>query len=247
MPAHHRRPARARRRPLERRARQAPRQRRASAASRRLARQDAARRRGARGLRAARAPTRTRVPRLTGAPPASQKPSRQGASWSTTSTWCGAPTPRSTRSGASASASTLDAGRRGRAARARAPAGAKTSTASATGCRRPTNPTAEQPTAWTRGKRPVPAVGCERGRADAASRCRAGDDLDRQARPLQLDPTHLRGRHKARVFASALGIRTQDWRYLHDQTSTRCRTRPCASTRITPFGVAYEVVVRSTD
>jgi Domain of unknown function (DUF6883) len=32
-----------------------------------------------------------------------------------------------------------------------------------------------------------------------------------------LDPSHERGRHKARVFASALGITASDWRYLHDQ------------------------------
>ena len=32
-----------------------------------------------------------------------------------------------------------------------------------------------------------------------------------------LDLTHERGRHKARVFASALGITTSSWRYLHDQ------------------------------
>jgi hypothetical protein len=58
-----------------------------------------------------------------------------------------------------------------------------------------------------------------------------------------LDPTHLRGRHKARVFASALGIRTQDWRYLHDQILDALPDAPVRSTRITPFGVAYEVVV----
>lgn len=32
-----------------------------------------------------------------------------------------------------------------------------------------------------------------------------------------LDPSHERGQHKARVFASALGIIARDWRYLHDQ------------------------------
>ena len=58
-----------------------------------------------------------------------------------------------------------------------------------------------------------------------------------------LDPAHPRGRHKARVFASALGIRTQDWRYLHDQILDALPDAPVRSTRITPFGVAYEVVV----
>lgn len=58
-----------------------------------------------------------------------------------------------------------------------------------------------------------------------------------------LDPTHPRGRHKARVFASALGIHNQDWRYLHDQILEALTDAPVRSTRITPFGVAYEVVV----
>jgi hypothetical protein len=58
-----------------------------------------------------------------------------------------------------------------------------------------------------------------------------------------LDPAHPRGRHKARVFASALGIRKQDWRYLHDQILEALPDAPVRSMRITPFGVAYEVVV----
>lgn len=58
-----------------------------------------------------------------------------------------------------------------------------------------------------------------------------------------LDPTHPHGRHKARVFASALGIRNQDWRYLHDQILAALPAAPVRSTRITSFGVAYEVVV----
>jgi hypothetical protein len=58
-----------------------------------------------------------------------------------------------------------------------------------------------------------------------------------------LDPTHARGRHKARVFAAALGVRNQDWRYLHDQILAALPDAPVRSTRITPFGVAYEVVV----
>src|SRR5215212_2892152 len=32
-----------------------------------------------------------------------------------------------------------------------------------------------------------------------------------------LDPDHPRGRHKARVFAAALGIGKSDWQYLRDQ------------------------------
>ena len=58
-----------------------------------------------------------------------------------------------------------------------------------------------------------------------------------------LSPEHDRGRHKARVFASALGIRAADWRYLHDQILAELPGSAVRGTRITPFGVAYEVVV----
>jgi Domain of unknown function (DUF6883) len=58
-----------------------------------------------------------------------------------------------------------------------------------------------------------------------------------------LSPTHPRGTHKARVFASALGITAADWRYLHDQILEALPNAPVRSTRITPFGVAYEVIV----
>jgi transposase len=55
-------------------------------------------------------------------------------SWSTTSTWCAAPTPRSTRSGASASARPAGGVRRAPAAAARKEPGAATSTGLATSC-----------------------------------------------------------------------------------------------------------------
>jgi len=58
-----------------------------------------------------------------------------------------------------------------------------------------------------------------------------------------LDPNHERGRHKARVFASALGISASDWRYLHDQILQALPDAAVRATRITPFGTAYEVVV----
>jgi hypothetical protein len=57
-----------------------------------------------------------------------------------------------------------------------------------------------------------------------------------------LDRSHERGTHKARVFASALGI-TADWRYVHDQILAKLPNAVVRSTRITPFGVAYEVIV----
>ena len=58
-----------------------------------------------------------------------------------------------------------------------------------------------------------------------------------------LDLTHGRGRHKARVFASALGITASDWRYLHDQILEALPEAEVRGTRITAFGVAYEVAV----
>jgi hypothetical protein len=58
-----------------------------------------------------------------------------------------------------------------------------------------------------------------------------------------LDPSHSRGRHKARVFASALAVHTKDWRFLRDQILAALPSSPVRTTRITPFGVAYEVVV----
>jgi hypothetical protein len=58
-----------------------------------------------------------------------------------------------------------------------------------------------------------------------------------------LDQTHERGQHKARVFASALGITAADWRYLHDQILAAVPNADVRGTRITPFGIAYEVVV----
>ena len=58
-----------------------------------------------------------------------------------------------------------------------------------------------------------------------------------------LDPAHPRGRHKTRVFSSALGIEQEDWRYLRDQLAEGIVGAPVEGMRITPFGVLYEAVV----
>ena len=58
-----------------------------------------------------------------------------------------------------------------------------------------------------------------------------------------LDPEHPRGRHKARVFASALGIGKQDWRHLRDAILDGLPDAPVRGTRITAFGVLYDVLV----
>jgi hypothetical protein len=55
-----------------------------------------------------------------------------------------------------------------------------------------------------------------------------------------LDLTDECGQHKARVFASALGITTSDGRYLHDQILEALPDAEVRATRITPFGVGYE-------
>lgn len=58
-----------------------------------------------------------------------------------------------------------------------------------------------------------------------------------------LNPDHPRGCHKARVFPSALGIAQADWPYLRDQLVAAVVGAPVRGTRITPFGVLYDIVV----
>jgi hypothetical protein len=58
-----------------------------------------------------------------------------------------------------------------------------------------------------------------------------------------LSPERPLGRHKARILASALGIMAAEWRYLHDQILGAVLTHAVRSTRITPLGIVYEVVV----
>lgn len=60
-----------------------------------------------------------------------------------------------------------------------------------------------------------------------------------------LDPAHPRGRHKARVFSSALGIERTDWRYLRDQLIEGIVEAAVLGTRITPFGVAATLASRT--
>jgi hypothetical protein len=58
-----------------------------------------------------------------------------------------------------------------------------------------------------------------------------------------LNPEHEVGRHKARVFGSALGIRQRDWEHLRDQLRTAVVEALVTSVRETPWGGLYEVVV----
>jgi hypothetical protein len=58
-----------------------------------------------------------------------------------------------------------------------------------------------------------------------------------------LNLQHEVGRHKARVFASALGIEQRDWEYLRDQAQTGIVEASRASRRETQWGDLYEAVV----
>ena len=58
-----------------------------------------------------------------------------------------------------------------------------------------------------------------------------------------LNPQHEIGRHKARVFASALGIQQRDWEYLGDQLRAAVVDAPVRGVRETSWGSLYEVVV----
>ena len=61
-------------------------------------------------------------------------------------------------------------------------------------------------------------------------------------RDYALNPDHHLGRHKARVFRSALGIGQEDWRYLRDQILDRLSDAPVTAIRPKPpHGLEYEV------
>jgi hypothetical protein len=57
-----------------------------------------------------------------------------------------------------------------------------------------------------------------------------------------LNVDHPTGRHKARVFASVLGIGISDWTFLRDQDLDRVADCPVTAIRPKPpYGVEYEV------
>jgi hypothetical protein len=58
-----------------------------------------------------------------------------------------------------------------------------------------------------------------------------------------LNPDHDTGQHKARVFASALGIGSEDWLYLASQIHARLPECPVTRITPTPWGACYEVVM----
>ncbi len=59
-----------------------------------------------------------------------------------------------------------------------------------------------------------------------------------------LDPGHEIGRHKARVFAAALGIGQPGWEYRRDELFGGVLQAPVSSVRESPWGELYEVVVQ---
>lgn len=56
-----------------------------------------------------------------------------------------------------------------------------------------------------------------------------------------LNPNHPEGRHKARVFLAALGIRQKDAEWLAEQIRQKLPTVDFATCEITPFGERYDV------
>jgi len=60
-------------------------------------------------------------------------------------------------------------------------------------------------------------------------------------RDYVLNPQHPDGRHKARVFASSLGIVQKDWEYLRDQLLAGVGRSPVLATETDVYGTHYEV------
>jgi len=58
-------------------------------------------------------------------------------------------------------------------------------------------------------------------------------------RDYSLDPHHAEGKHKARVFASALGLGQDDAEWLRDQLLAAAPDQPCELGRRTPHGQRY--------
>ena len=79
----------------------------------------------------------------------------------------------------------------------------------------------------------------------------------RKLREYCLNPDHPRGKHKARVFESVLGVMRTDAEFLRDELLSRIRTEECEEGESDPYGRRYfldfsfrkgdtEEVIRST-
>ena len=60
-------------------------------------------------------------------------------------------------------------------------------------------------------------------------------------RDYALDPVHEEGKHKARVFAAALGISRNDAAWLRDQLLSAARNSDCTPGRKTEHGQRYAI------
>ena len=60
-------------------------------------------------------------------------------------------------------------------------------------------------------------------------------------RDYALDPIHTKGKHKARVFASALGLMRSDAEWLRDELLRAARESDCSLGQLTPHGQRYVV------
>jgi hypothetical protein len=63
-------------------------------------------------------------------------------------------------------------------------------------------------------------------------------------RDYALNPDHEPdGKHKARVFAAALGIRRENWEYLRDELLARLPEAPVQGVRQSRWGYEYEILI----
>lgn len=60
-------------------------------------------------------------------------------------------------------------------------------------------------------------------------------------RDYVLSPEHDHGKHKARVFMSALGIDRDAWEYLRDQIAARVMAAEVSEVRTGRYGMRYSV------
>lgn len=58
-------------------------------------------------------------------------------------------------------------------------------------------------------------------------------------RDYVLSPEHKYGKHKARVFLSALGIDRDSWEYLSDQIANRVEDAEVSEVRAGRYGMRY--------
>lgn len=56
-----------------------------------------------------------------------------------------------------------------------------------------------------------------------------------------LNPRHPKGKHKARVFESALGLTADDWEYLKDILLQIVKTHCAVYKGCNEFGIRYEI------